>query len=92
LSINSMATGKMPEPMMSDTALAVSSRSVKLTIRVRVVSGLGTTLKMASVTRPRVPSEPQNRAAILYPVTSLTFLEPKRTILPSAMTTSSPRI
>ena len=45
---------------MSVTALAESSKSLKVACRVLVDSGFGTTFKMASVIIPNVPSEPAN--------------------------------
>jgi len=53
-------------------------------------AGRGTSLRVASVTTPRVPSDPTNSRVRSKPTTSLRVWEPVRTTRPSASTTSSP--
>jgi hypothetical protein len=61
LSMNSMATGMMPAPMMSATQAPATSEESKPNSTGRAPSGLASRRTVASVTMPSWPSDPQIR-------------------------------
>ena len=59
-SIISMAAGRIPAPMISDTAVPPAPMVVNAASSVVTASGIGVSFTMIFVTMPSVPSEPVN--------------------------------
>jgi hypothetical protein len=89
-SMNSMATGRRPARMIALThSPAVSLRS-KAIITGRAPSGRGRMRKVASVTTPSCPSDPQTTARRSSPSASPVSC-PSSTTVPSISTMVTPR-
>ena len=88
--MNSMATGNMPALMMSDTQAPATSLLSNPTNTGRAPSGLGRMRKVASVTTPNCPSDPQTTPNRSRPPASI-HGPPISTTVPSICTSVTPK-
>jgi hypothetical protein len=87
--MNSIATGKTPALMMSDTQAPATSLASNPISTGRAPSGLGRMRKVASVTTPNCPSDPQITPSRSRPPASICG-PPISTTVPSISTIVTP--
>ena len=86
----SMATGVTRARVKAGGQAQAACIVLKVARTVRVVSGSGRSLSVASVMMPSIPSEPQMSPVNSKPTTFLLVRPPVRMISPVGSTTSSP--